>query len=62
MPDVKKEYVETLIRAMKKGITDLSKYKENGPPVWKDEWANQPVLDVHHITNIKDAQTKESQG
>ena len=62
MPGINKEYVETLIRAMKRGVTDLSKYKENGHPVWKDEWANQPVLDVHHIVNIKDAQTKETQG
>ncbi len=62
MPGVKKEYVETLIRAMKKGITDLTKYKEKGQPVWKDEWADQPVLDVHHIVNIKDSATKEAQG
>lgn len=62
MPGVKKEYVETLIRAMQKGITDLTKYKENGKPVWKQEWANQPVLDVHHIVNIKDSATKEGQG
>jgi hypothetical protein len=62
MPGVKKEYVKTLIRAMKKGITDLTKYKEDGKPVWKDEWANQPVLDVHHIVNIKDSATKEAQG
>lgn len=62
MPGIKKEYVETLIMAMKRGITDLTKYKENGKPVWKQEWANQPVLDVHHIVNIKDSATKEAQG
>ena len=62
MPGVKKEYVKTLIRAMHKGITDLTKYKENGQPVWKEEWANQPVIDVHHIVNIKDSATKEAQG
>ena len=61
MPGIKKEYVETLIRAMKKGMTDLIKYKENGVPVFKQEWANQPVLDVHHIVNIKDSATKETQ-
>ena len=62
MPGVKEEYVDTLIRAMKRGVTDLTKYKEKGQPVWKDKWANQPVLDVHHIVNIKDVSTKESQG
>jgi hypothetical protein len=62
MPGVKKEYVKTLIRAMHKGITDLTKYKENGQSVWKEEWANQPVIDVHHIVNIKDSATKEAQG
>ena len=59
---IKKEYVETLIRAMKHGVTDLTKYKENGVPVWKEEWADQPVLDVHHIINIKDSATKEAEG
>lgn len=62
MPGVKEEYVQTLIRAMKKGMTDLTKYKENGVPVWKEEWANQPVIDVHHIVNIKDSATKEAEG
>lgn len=62
IPGVRKDYVDTLIKAMKRGITDLTKYKENGKPVWKDEWADQPVLDVHHIVNIKDASTKEAQG
>lgn len=62
MPGVRKDYVDTLVRAMKKGITDLTKYKENGQPVWKDEWANQPVLDVHHIVNIKDCSAKEAEG
>lgn len=62
MPGVKKEYVKTLIRAMKNGITDLTKYKENGAPVWKEEWADQPVIDVHHIVNIKDSSTKEAEG
>ena len=40
MQGIKKEYVKTLIRAMKRGITDLTKYKENGQPVWKEEWAD----------------------
>lgn len=62
MPGVRKDYVETLISAMKRGITDLTRYKENGVPVWKEEWANQPVVDVHHIVNIKDSATKEAQG
>lgn len=62
MPGVKKEYVKTLIRAMHKGITDLTKYKENGQHVMKEEWANQPVIDIHHIVNIKDSATKEAQG
>ncbi|MBP5615891.1 MAG: hypothetical protein J6X42_05025 [Alphaproteobacteria bacterium] len=62
MPGVQPEYVNTLIRAMKRGVTDLSKYKENGVPVWKEEWADQPVIDVHHIVNIKDSATKEAEG
>lgn len=62
MPGVKKEYVKALIRAMKNGMTDLTKYKENGQPVWKEEWADQPVIDVHHIVNIKDSATKEAEG
>ncbi len=59
---INKEYVETLIRAMKQGYTDLTKYNENGSPVWKKEWSNQPVIDVHHIVNIKDASNKETNG
>lgn len=60
MPGVKKEYVETLIRAMKRGWTDLTKYKENGRPVWKDEWADQPVINVHHIINVQDSNAMET--
>ena len=55
MPGIKKDYVEMLIKAMKKGVTDLTKYKENGQPVWKEAWNDQPIVDVHHILNIKDA-------
>jgi len=55
MPNVRKDYVETLIRAMRNGVTDLTKYKENGQSVWKEAWADQPIVDVHHIRNIKDA-------
>ena len=62
IPNINKDYVETLIRAMKKGVTDLSKYQENGKPVWKESWKDQPVIDVHHIVNIKDAATKENGG
>ena len=62
MPGVRKDYVDALVRAMKKGMTDLTKYKENGQPVWKEEWVDQPVLDVHHIINIKDCSAKEAQG
>ena len=62
MPGVKREYVKTLIRAMKTGVTDLTKYEENGQKVWRPEWANQPVINVHHIINIKDSATKEARG
>ena len=55
MPGVKKEYVKMLIRAMKEGRTDLTEYKIDGKPVWKAEWANQPVINVHHIVNVKDS-------
>ena len=62
LPGIQADYVETLIRAMKKGVTNLSEYKENGKPVWKESWKDQPVIDVHHIVNIKDASTKENMG
>ncbi len=62
MPGIRKDYVETLIRAMKRGFTDLTKYKENGVDVWKDEWADQPVVNVHHIVNVKDAAVNETEG
>lgn len=55
MPGVKKEYVKMLIRAMKEGKTDLTEYKIDGKRVWREEWANQPVINVHHIVNIKDS-------
>ena len=55
MPGVKKEYVKMLIRAMKEGKTDLTQYKIDGKSVWKEEWANQPVINVHHIVNVKDS-------
>ena len=31
-------------------------------PYWKPEWSNQPVVDVHHILNIKDASVREAEG
>lgn len=62
MPGVKKDYVEALIRAMKKGITDVKKDKIGGQSVWKEEWADQPVINVHHIVNVKDADTMKLQG
>lgn len=62
MEGIKAEYVETLIRAMKTGVTDLTKYRENGQPVWKDEWADQPVINVHHIVNVKDSNAMETDG
>ena len=62
MPGIKKDYVETLIKAMKLGITDVTKYKENGQEVWKEEWANQPVINVHHIVNVKDTDVMKEQG
>ena len=55
MEGVQKEYVDALVSAMKNGITDLTK-----TPLWKDEWRNQPVIDVHHIVNIKDSSLKET--
>lgn len=56
MPGVKKEYVDTLVGAMKKGLTDLSSEIDSSG---KPKWEGQPVIDVHHIVNIKDASTKE---
>lgn len=62
IPGVDKNYVETLIRAMKQGFTDLTKYKENGKPAMRKEWANQPKINVHHIVNVKDCSTVENGG
>ena len=62
MTGIKADYVETLIRAMKNGVTDLTKYKEDSQPVWKEEWANQPVINVHHIVNVKDSNAMETDG
>lgn len=62
MPGVRADYVDTLIKAMKRGMTDITKFRENGQLVWKEEWANQPVVDVHHILNIKDSSAKETEG
>ncbi|MBR1601295.1 MAG: hypothetical protein IJ677_06925, partial [Alphaproteobacteria bacterium] len=62
MPGIRKDYVEALVDAMKIGITDVKKYKKNGQSVWKEEWANQPVINVHHIVNVKDADTMKLQG
>ena len=57
MKNVREDYVEALIKAMKKGCTDLSK-----SPDFKPEWKNQPVIDVHHIVNIKDVNSLENSG
>ncbi len=63
MEGIREDYVETLITAMKKGRTDLTKETDgHGKSIWKDEWADQPVVDVHHIVNIKDAAAKEAEG
>ena len=56
MKGVDPEYVERLIAIMKEGRTDLSGEKDSfGNP----KWDGQPVIDVHHIINIKDASTEE---
>ena len=57
MEGVREDYVEALIAAMKNGRTDLTK-----PPGYKDEWADQPVVDVHHIINIKDCANIKDEG
>lgn len=54
MPGIRKDYVEALIYAMKEGRTDLTK-PINGKRLWKEEWKDQPVINVHHIVNVKDA-------
>lgn len=54
---VRKDYVDALVNAMKKGCTDLTKSH-----FWKEEWRNQPVIDVHHIVNVKDASVVEDKG
>lgn len=60
MQGVDQEYVERLIAAMKEGRTDLS--NEVDQKTGKPKWEGQPVIDVHHIVNIKDASTKEASG
>ena len=60
MAGVNPEYVESLISAMKEGRTDLS--NEVDPKTGKPKWEGQPVIDVHHIVNIKDASNKEALG
>ena len=63
MKGVRTDYVDALVGAMKQGNTDLTKLRDrSGRPVWKEEWENQPVVDVHHIVNIKDAATREQRG
>lgn len=62
IPGIDKDYVETLIRAMKCGFTDITRYKENGRPAWRKGWENQPKINVHHIVNVKDCSTLENDG
>ncbi|MEE6206779.1 MAG: hypothetical protein VZR95_01840 [Alphaproteobacteria bacterium] len=57
MDGVRKDYVDALVAAMKRGLTDLTKL-----PGYKKEWDNQPVVDVHHIVNIKDSASIEEKG
>lgn len=57
MEGVREDYVEALIAAMKKGCTDLTKL-----PGYKKEWDTQPVVDVHHIVNIKDCANIKEDG
>ncbi len=57
MDGVRKDYVDALVAAMKRGLTDLRKL-----PGYKKEWDNQPVVDVHHIVNVKDVNSLEKSG
>ena len=57
MDGVRKDYVDALVAAMKRGLTDLTKL-----PGYKKEWDNQPVVDVHHIVNVKDVNSLEESG
>lgn len=60
---VRRDYVDALVAAMKRGLTDLTKIRdEQGNPIWKEEWKDQPVVDVHHIVNIKDCSALEEDG
>jgi len=62
IPGIDKNYVETLIRAMHHGATDLNRYTENGKPAMRKGWEKQPKINVHHIVNVKDCSTLESGG
>lgn len=52
-------YVNRLIEVMEQGRTDLSEDKN---PDGTLKWEGMPVIDVHHVVNIKDASTKEGEG
>ena len=62
MPGVRADYVDALVSAMKEGRTDVRKPSINGQRVWKDEWKDQPVINVHHVVNVKDSATLQAQG
>lgn len=57
MPGARKDYVEELVRQMKKGNTDMTPFLSKHP-----EWKDQTGINVHHITNIKDIRLLEAQG
>lgn len=60
MPGTDKDYVDILINKMRtKGTTDMSKEVD---PWTGQPFENQPIIDVHHIINIKDAGQFEAEG
>lgn len=52
-------YVNRMVEVMEQGKTDISgDLNKDGAPMWE----GMPVIDVHHVVNIKDAATKEGEG
>lgn len=57
VPGARKDYVDELVRQMKKGNTDMTCFLKNHP-----EWKDQTAINVHHIINVKDCRTLEEKG
>lgn len=57
VPGARKDYVDELVRQMKKGNTDMTKFLKD-----HEEWKDQIAVNMHHIINIKDIRLLEERG